>query len=168
MNSRWAVWPVFLALCLPRRAERADRRLPRVSLDGQYFSAEGSRFLPVGAHWVPAKAAVLWPLHWEPKQVEADFARMKELGFNTVRFDLLWAWFEPRPGDYNPEAFAQFDYLVTLAHRYKIYLHPTLFVGGEVGEAYWDVPWRRGTPPAFRSGMLFFRDEPRRGTRAPL
>lgn len=155
MNSRWAVWPVFLALCLPA-ALSAQTRLPRVSLDGQYFSAEGRRFLPVGAHWVPAKAAVLWPLHWEPKQVEADFARMKELGFNTVRFDLLWAWFEPRPGDYNPEAFAQFDYLVTLAHRYKIYLHPTLFVGGEVGEAYWDVPWRRGRHPHSDPEMLFF------------
>lgn len=155
MNIRWTAWSAFLALCLPA-ALSAQTHLPRVSLDGQYFSAEGRRFLPVGAHWVPAKAAVLWPLHWEPKQVEADFARMKELGFNTVRFDLLWAWFEPRPGDYNPEAFAQFDYLVTLAHRYKIYLHPTLFVGGEVGEAYWDVPWRRGRHPHSDPEMLFF------------
>jgi endo-1,4-beta-mannosidase len=158
LKRRWAAWPVFIALCLPAilSGEASANRLPRVSLDGQYFSAEGRRFLPVGAHWIPAKSAVLWPLYWEPKQVEADFVRMKELGFNTVRLDLLWAWFEPRPGDYNPEAFQQLDYLLTLAHRYGIYLHPTLFVGGEVGEAYWDVPWRRGRHPHSDPEMLFF------------
>ena len=158
LKPLWAGSLLLVALSLPEAlpAQTAADRLPRVTLDGQYFSAGGGRFLPVGAHWVPAKAAVLWPLHWEPKQVEADFARMKELGFNTVRLDLLWAWFEPRPGDYNPEAFQQLDYLVSLAHRYRIYLHPTLFVGGEVGEAYWDVPWRRGRHPHSDPEMLFF------------
>ena len=76
------------------------------------------------------------------------------MGFNTVRLDLMWAWFEPRPGDYNPEAFAQFDALLALAHKYHIYLHPTLFVGGEVGEAYWDVPWRHGRDPQSDPEML--------------
>lgn len=153
-----AVAVLLAACCLPGMlpAQTAPERLPRVTFDGSYFSANGHRFLPVGAHWVPAKAAVLWPLHWDPKQVETDFARMKELGFNTVRLDLLWAWFEPRPGDYNPEAFQQLDYLVTLAHRYKIYLHPALFVGGEVGEAYWDVAWRRGRHPHSDPEMLYF------------
>jgi hypothetical protein len=65
---------------------------------------------------------------------------MHDLGYSLVRLDLLWAWFEPRPGDYNPAAFEQFDFLVSLAHRYQVYLHPSLFIGGEVGEAYWDVP----------------------------
>ena len=37
---------------------------------------------------------------------------MQDLGFNTVRFDLFWAWFEPRPGVYNQQAFAQLDALV--------------------------------------------------------
>jgi endo-1,4-beta-mannosidase len=72
---------------------------------------------------------------------------MRDLGFNTVRFDLFWAWFEPRPGDYNPEAFRQLDEWIRLAHQYGIYIHPTLFIGGEVGEAFWDVPWRQGRHP---------------------
>ncbi len=123
-------------------------------LEGPYFSRNGRRFLPAGAHWVPAGTGLGWPTDWKPREIEADFAKMRELGFNTVRFDLFWAWFEPRPGDFNPEAFQQLDYLISLAHRFQIYLHPTLFVGGEVGEAFWDVPWRHGRHPHADPEML--------------
>ena len=129
-------------------------RLPAVHLDGGYFVHDGKRFFPVGAHWVPSKAAIHWPVEWDPKEIEADFAKMHELGYNIVRLDMLWPWFEPRPGDYNPAAFQQLDYLVSLAHKYSIYLHPSLFIGGEVGEAYWDVPWRHGRHPHADSEML--------------
>jgi endo-1,4-beta-mannosidase len=131
-----------------------QEHLPAVHLDGQYFVRDGKRFLPVGAHWVPAKAAMQWPVQWDPKDIEADFAKMHELGYSIVRFDMMWAWFEPRPGDYNPVAFQQLDYLVSLAHKYQIYVHPSLFIGGEVGEAYWDVPWRHGRNPHTDPEML--------------
>lgn len=123
-------------------------------MEGRYLRANGKAFLPVGAHWVPAVAALSWPIDWNETEIEADFAKMADLAFNTVRFDLFWAWFEPRPGDYNPEAFTQLDYLISLAHQYQIYLHPTFFVGGEVGEAYWDVPWRDGRHPHDDATML--------------
>jgi endo-1,4-beta-mannosidase len=128
--------------------------LPKVTLQGTYFARDGRRFLPVGAHWIPARDALQWPLRWDPQDIEADFAKMGELGFNTVRLDLFWAWFEPRPGDYNPQAFEQLDFFVRLAHKYEIYLHPALFIGGEVGEAYWDVPWRHGRHPHADPEML--------------
>ena len=128
--------------------------LPAVHLDGNYFSHDGHRFIPVGANWVPAKAAMQWPTQWDPKAIEADFARMHELGFNTIRLDFVWAWIEPRPGDYNPEAFREIDFLISLAHRYHIYLHPELLIGGEVGEAYWDVPYRQGRHPHSDPDML--------------
>ena len=48
-------------------------------LDGNYFSDDGHRFIPVGANWVPAKAAMQWPTQWDPKAIEADFARMTNL-----------------------------------------------------------------------------------------
>jgi endo-1,4-beta-mannosidase len=135
-------------------APSSPEKLPAVHLDGSYFSAGGKRFLPVGAHWVPAKAAMQWPTEWDPQDIENDFAKMHELGYSIVRFDMLWAWFEPRPGDYNPAAFKQLDFLVSLAHKYRIYLHPSLFIGGEVGEAYWDVPWRLGRHPHADPEML--------------
>jgi endo-1,4-beta-mannosidase len=128
--------------------------LSAVHLEGNYFSHDGRRFIPVGANWVPAKAAMQWPTQWDPQAIEADFARMHELGFNTIRLDFVWAWIEPRPGDYNPEAFRDLDFLISLAHRYHIYLHPSLLIGGEVGEAYWDVPYRQGRHPHSDPDML--------------
>jgi beta-galactosidase len=144
----------ILAFLFAAAAAAPAETLPAVTLDGHYFRREGRRFLPVGAHWVPAKAGLAWPVKWDPKDIEADFAKMHDLGFNTVRLDLFWAWFEPRPGDYNPAAFKQLDYLISLAHRYQLYLHPCLFVGGEVGEAYWDVAWRHGRHPHADPEML--------------
>ena len=128
--------------------------LPEVRLDGNYFSAGGKRFLPVGVNWVPAKAAMQWPYQWNPVDIEADFAQMHALGVNTIRLDLVWSWFEPRPDDYNPEAFRQMDALISLADKYKIYLHPEMLIGGEVGEAYWDVPYRQGRNPHSDPYML--------------
>jgi len=142
------------AVLAQEKKEALDSKLPAVHLDGGYFSANGKRFVPLGAHWVPAKAAMQWNVQWDPKDIEADFAKMHELGYTIVRFDIMWPWFEPRPGDYNPAAFQQLDYLVSLAHKYKIYLHPSLFIGGEVGEAYWDVPWRMGRHPHADPEML--------------
>lgn len=154
-----AAW--VLSWCVPwvvgassARDETAMRPLPAVRLDGNYFYSGGHRFIPVGAQWVPAKAALQWPLVGDDKDIDADFAQMARMGFNTVRLDLMWAWFEPRPGDYNPRAFAQLDHLIALAHRYHLYLHPSLFIGGEIGEAWWDVPWRMGRDPQSDPDML--------------
>jgi hypothetical protein len=136
------------------RGVETSAPLPVVKVDGNYFSAGGKRFVPVGVNWVPAKAAMEWPYQWDPAAIEADFAQMHELGVNTVRLDLVWSWFEPRPDDFNPEAFKQMDTLISLANRYKIYLHPEMLIGGEVGEAYWDVPYRQGRNPHSDPYML--------------
>ncbi len=133
--------------------------LEAVRLDGTYFTRGGRRFISVGANWVPAVKAMQWPYQWDPVSIEQDFAKMHELGFNTVRLDLVWAWFEPRPGDYNAEAFRQLDFLITLANRYQIYLQPQLFIGGEVGEAYWDVPYRQGRHPYTDPDMLRYQTD---------
>jgi len=146
--------PVKQSPLLAEETHSGGSHLPAVSLHGNYFSHNGHRFIPVGANWVPAKAAMQWPTQWDPKAIEADFARMHELGFNTIRLDFVWAWIEPRPGDYNPEAFRELDFLISLAHRYQIYLHPCLLIGGEVGEAYWDVPYRQGRHPHSDPDML--------------
>ena len=135
-------------------AAEVSAPLAVVKLDGNYFSAGGKRFVPVGVNWVPAKAAMQWPYQWDPAAIEADFAQMNALGVNTIRLDLVWSWFEPRPDDYNPEAFRQMDTLISLANRYKIYLHPEMLIGGEVGEAYWDVPYRQGRNPHSDPYML--------------
>ena len=133
--------------------------LSPVSMSGNYFVRDGQPFLPVGAHWVPARTGLGWPVEWDEVDLEADFTKMTDLGFNTVRFDLFWAWFEPRPGDYNPAAFRQVDTFIRLAHKFCIYLHPALFIGGEVGEAFWDLPWRQGRHPHADPEMLRLQTE---------
>jgi beta-galactosidase len=161
------VWLVWVAAILARepsqiktgeeaaaQQESKEMRLPAVRLDGNYFSRQGHRFIPVGANWVPAKAAMEWPYEWDAKAIEADFARMHELGFNTIRLDMVWGWLEPRPGDFNREAFRELDFLISLGHRYHIYLHPMLLIGGEVGEAFWDVSYRNGRNPQSDPYML--------------
>jgi beta-galactosidase GanA len=82
-----------------------------VRLNGTYLSNAEKRFIPVGAHWVPA-IGLHWPLEWDPESIRSDFAKMADLGFNTMRFDLFWAWFEPYPGLYNSKAFEQLVYSV--------------------------------------------------------
>lgn len=128
--------------------------MEKVSLSGHYFTAGDHRFVPVGVNWVPAREAMQWPYEWNPESIEADFASMAKLGINFIRFDLVWGWFEPRPGQYNDAAFHQFDCLVDLAHKYNLYLNPAFFIGGEVGDAYWDVPWRHGKHPHADPDML--------------
>jgi endo-1,4-beta-mannosidase len=152
-----ALISLFLSAATGQQPQKTDSdrsRLPAVRLDGNYFSRDGHRFIPVGANWVPAVKAMQWPTEWDPKAIEADFARMHALGFNTIRLDFVWAWIEPRPGDYNPEAFRAIDFPVSMAHRYQIYLHPELLIGGEVGEAFWDVPYRQGRHPHSDPDML--------------
>jgi hypothetical protein len=41
-------------------------KLPAVQLEGNYFSRGGRRFIPMGANWVPAAAAMEWPYEWNP------------------------------------------------------------------------------------------------------
>lgn len=143
------------AVCQERRIVRL--MLTLVKLSGNYFSNADGCFIPIGVNWVPARAGMQWPFEWDAAQVEQDFARMHALGINFVRFDMVWQWVEPRPGQYNPRAFAQLDFLIELAHRYGIYLNPALFAGGEVGDAWWEVPWRQARHPHTDPDMLFWQ-----------
>ena len=67
----------------PTKTDSDRSRLPAVRLDGNYFSRDGHRFIPVGANWVPAVKAMQWPTEWDPKAIEADFARMHAVIFPT-------------------------------------------------------------------------------------
>ena len=113
--------------------------------------------MPIGVNWVPARSGMQWPYEWDADLVEADFTQMSRMGFSLIRFDLLWGFFEPRPGQYNEAAFSQFDYIISLAHRYDIYLNPVLLIGGEVGDAYWDIPWRNGRHPHSDPELLYWQ-----------
>ena len=93
-------------------------------------------------YWPPETGPFMWR-RWNPQQVERDFARMHELGFNACRTFLLWPDFMPTPDRVEPSMLERLDHLLGLAERYDVGVLLTLFVGHMSGEN-WDVPWREG------------------------
>ena len=45
-------------------------KLGRITLNGNYLAKNGKRFIPIGAHWVPAKAALQWTKDWDPEDIK--------------------------------------------------------------------------------------------------
>jgi cellulase (glycosyl hydrolase family 5) len=111
-----------------------------------YLIRDGRPFVPVGAHYVPVEGPD-WPWRTDAAAFDRAFAAMAWAGLDTVRIDLLWAAIEPEPGRYDEAHLAVLDEILEAARRHGLLLHPCLFVGGEVGDAYWDVPWRAGRHP---------------------
>jgi hypothetical protein len=119
---------------------------PRPAKGSHYLHAGGRPILPVGAHFVPVEGPD-WPWRVGPEAFDRAFAQMAAAGLDSVRIDLLWSAVEPQPGRYDEAHLAVLDEVLAAARRHGLSLHPTLFIGGEVGDAYWDVGWRDGRHP---------------------
>ena len=117
-----------------------------VRLGRHLLERDGRSIVPVGAHYVPAEGPD-WPWRVGAEAFDRAFGEMAAVGLDTVRIDLLWAAIEPEPGRYDEAHLGVLDEILAAARRHRLLLHPTLFVGGEVGDAYWDVPWRAGRHP---------------------
>src|SRR5262249_62166769 len=108
---------------------------------GHYLSVSGRPLLPVGAHFVPVQGPD-WPWRVGPPVFDRAFEAMAANGLNAVRIDVLWSAVEPEPSRYDEDHLRQLDEIMAAARRHGLWIHPALFIGGEVGDAYWDVPWR--------------------------
>jgi hypothetical protein len=114
---------------------------------GRHYLRAGDRpVLPVGAHYVPVQGPD-WPWRVDESSFDRAFSQMAAAGMNTVRIDLLWSAVEPEPGRYDEEHLKRLDAVLEAARRHRLWLHPTFFIGGEVGDAFWDIPWRDGRQP---------------------
>jgi len=114
---------------------------------GPHYLRIGDRpILPVGAHVVPVEGPD-WPWRVGPEAFDRAFEQMAAAGLEAARIDLLWSAIEPEPGRYDEAHLVALDAVLEAARRRGILLHPALFIGGEVGDAYWDVPWRAGLHP---------------------
>ena len=133
----------------PDDGSRQGRRLTGVGTvrRGRHFlERDGRAIFPVGAHYVPVEGPD-WPWRVGADAFDRAFAAMAAAGLDTVRIDLLWAAIEPEPGRYDEAHLGVLDEILAAARGHGLLLHPTLFVGGEVGDAYWDLPWRAGRHP---------------------
>lgn len=123
-----------------------------------YLRAGDSSILPVGAHVVPVEGPD-WPWRVDASAFDRAFAQMAAAGMTAARIDLLWSAIEPEPGRYDEDHLRTLDAVLASAGRHGLWLHPTLFIGGEVGDAYWDVPWRDGRHPHADPEMLGLQAE---------
>jgi hypothetical protein len=123
-----------------------------------YLRRDDRSILPVGAHYVPVEGPD-WPWRVDAGAFEAAFGQMAAAGLDAVRIDLLWSAVEPEPGRYDEAHLAVLDQVLEAARRHGLDLHPTFFIGGEVGDAYWDVPWRDGRQPHADPGMRRLQEE---------
>ncbi|HEX2320475.1 MAG TPA: cellulase family glycosylhydrolase [Streptosporangiaceae bacterium] len=121
-------------------------QLVPLQADSHYLSVAGRSLLPVGAHYVPVQGPD-WPWRVGHEAFDQAFAAMAAAGLNAVRIDVLWAAVEPEPSRYDLDHLKQLDAINAAARRHGLWIHPALFIGGEVGDAYWDVPWRDGRHP---------------------
>lgn len=81
-----------------------------------------------------------YPEQWPESQWENDFAKMREIGFNTVRMgEFAWGFFESKPGKFH---FQWMDKSIALAARYgvqTILCTPTASVPPWLRQAYPEV-----------------------------
>jgi hypothetical protein len=117
---------------------------PRVG--ARYLRLGDRPYVPVGVHYVPVEGPD-WPWRVGAEAFERTFAAMAASGLDAVRIDLLWSAIEPQPGRYDEAHLQILDQVLEAARRHSLALHPTFFIGGEVGDAFWDVPWRAGRHP---------------------
>jgi hypothetical protein len=119
---------------------------PLVRTGRHYLRAGDASVLPVGAHFVPVQGPD-WPWRVDESAFDRAFQQMAAAGMNTVRIDLLWSAVEPSPGRYDEGHLRRLDAVRASARSHGLWLHPTFFIGGEVGDAFWDVPWRADRQP---------------------
>jgi hypothetical protein len=126
---------------------------------GRHYLRAGDRsILPVGAHLVPVEGPD-WPWRVDESAFDLAFAQMSAVGMTAVRIDLLWSAIEPEPGRFDEDHLRRLDAILEAAKVHGLWLHPTLFIGGEVGDAFWDVPWRGGRHPHRDPEMLRLQAE---------
>lgn len=113
---------------------------------------DGRSIVPVGVHYVPVSGPD-WPWRVGVEEFDLAFAQMAALGLDSVRIDLLWAAVEPREGEYDEDHLIVLDAVLDAARRHGLQLHPVMLIGGEVGDAVWDVPWRDGRHPHADPGL---------------
>lgn len=107
----------------------------------------------LGINYWPARRAMTWWRAFEVEEVERDFARLREAGFDLVRVFLLWEDFQPEPERIAPDAIERLHTVADLAARSRLQLLPTFFTGHMSG-ANWLPAWAcepSGAPTRFRT-----------------
>lgn len=126
--------------------EQSRKPEGRFSVSTRFVKDRGRSVIPVGVHYVPTSGPD-WPWRVGVDEFDRAFALIAHHGLDSVRIDLIWAAVEPEEGQLDGNHLEILDAICDSARAHGLTIHPTLFVGGEVGDAYWDLPWASGVNP---------------------
>ncbi len=90
-------------------------------------------------YWPRTTAMEMWR-RFDLGEIDEDFARIAALGFDSVRFFLRWADFQPQSDTLDPEAAANFVRVLDSADGHGLQALPTLFCGHMSG-VNWLPAW---------------------------
>jgi endo-1,4-beta-mannosidase len=94
----------------------------------------------LGINYWPRRSAMHMWLRFDPGEIADDFARIAELGFDTVRFFLRWADFQPEPQRMDRVMLARLERVMELVSTAGLRAMPTLFCGHMSG-VNWLPSW---------------------------
>lgn len=110
--------------------------------DGRLYHA-GQPFFSVGFNYHPSATGCQYWTEWDAAQIDADLRQMAEYGFNTIRFFIFWADFEPAPGEYDITKLERLHKFVSIVRRHGLYCIPALLTIWMNGQLF-DLGWRKG------------------------
>jgi len=108
-------------------------------MSGEAERGASERFLLGVNYWPRTSAMAMWR-HFDAGEIDEDFARIAELGFDAVRFFLMWEAFQPAYDATDAAALARFETVLASAERRGLRTMPTLFTGHMSG-VNWLPAW---------------------------
>ncbi|GIU81400.1 MAG: hypothetical protein D6687_10820 [Acidobacteria bacterium] len=102
--------------------------------------ANPSRNFRLGLNYWPASKAMYWWKFFDPEEVQADFHRISQAGFDSVRIFLLWEDFQPTPTEVSTKALKNLLEVADIAFANGLQLVVTFFTGHMSG-VNWIPRW---------------------------
>ena len=97
----------------------------------------------LGVNYWPARTAMGWWTDFVIGEVERDFVRIADAGFDSVRVFLTWEDFQPDPTRVDTGMLDRMVAVADLAERAGLAVMPTLFTGHMSG-VNWIPAWALG------------------------
>jgi hypothetical protein len=97
----------------------------------------------LGVNYIPSLAGANYWNDWDESSIRRDATAIADLGFDAIRFFLVWPDFQPDPATVDPCMLDRLKTLCRIAGEHGLLCVPTLFTIWLNGEVR-DLPWRHG------------------------
>jgi hypothetical protein len=90
-----------------------------------------------GVNYIPSKRWWFQWISWDSGEIEEDLAAIAELGFDHIRIQCLWPYFQPQAGWVNAAMVDRLEELLDIAGRYQLSVEVTVLDGWLSGYAFY-------------------------------